>query len=61
MAVSGDCGKKEVLTLDSVLEKALKECGPKSAQDVIVVAVHSNLLAAGYRCLGVGDGVSVQC
>ena len=58
MAVSGD-GGKEVFTLDSVLEKALKDCEPKSARDVIVVAVHSNLLAAGYQCTGPGDLVSL--
>ncbi len=50
---------KESPTLDSVLEKALSECGPSSARDAVVIAIHSNFLSAGFECIGIGDKVSV--
>lgn len=47
----------KVVSLDYILEKALKECGVSSAQDAVVIALHSNFLAAGYQCVGIGDEV----
>ena len=44
-------------SLDSLLETALADSSPTSAQDVLVVVVHTCLLSAGYECVAIGDEV----
>jgi hypothetical protein len=44
-------------TLDSLLAKALLESGATSPRDVLMVALHSSLLSAGFVCVASGDQV----
>ncbi len=45
-------------SLDSVLERALADSNASSSQDAVIVALHSNLLSAGFVCVAVGDEVT---
>ena len=46
------------LTLDSLLTSSLQESGAASPQDAVLVALHANLLSAGFVCVATGDEVN---
>ena len=44
-------------SLDSLLEAALADSRPSSAQDMLMLAVHASLLSSSYECIATGDEV----
>lgn len=40
-------------------QAALRDSGAVSPQDAVLVALHSNLLSAGFLCVATGDEVGL--
>ena len=36
-------------------------CGVKDGHDALVVAIHTFMIEAGYKCIGVGEEVGLNC